>query len=387
MLANPLMLWLASTVYADRNPGDLADRHLFGSSSAIEHYLLDEFIPAMYAGRAWQSDSGGFHCTAMEARHWLGFLAYSVGPVTRYGKRRDWMEDEAQDEMGGASELAWWQFRFAADRSRLLRVAFRAAMLCSVAWALLIWVLTLNGNWRYDAYSGPLKPGNLLLTGPVGRFIRPTFTQLAIATPKTVREELQRGLAHLLNGLGGLFYHPLTAFAAIGFFVVVEVVLWNDMSKPRRLKVRPLAAIGNTIAAMIFCCFTFGAVVAFAFLPAHGSHYRLAALKVFLGEHSTWTSVLAVSLIGLTAIPWAFTTLASTSGITSPPESLRLDRRADIVVTLPNDQPLLRPYGCSAGFCWVLPMCFTQALQHLSRLRWVASLPSHHAHTPTHAFG
>lgn len=353
VLANPLMLWLARTVYADKSPDELADRILFNSRSSIEHYLLDELVPAVYADSSRWRDTGEFRCTAQRAQRWLGFLASFASEFRAHHKvDLHTAMDEQRADARSASELAWWQLRFAAGRLRVLRMVLRAAALFTLAWALLVWVLTQHGNWRHGAYSGPVNFGDLLLAGPVGQLIRPTMTQLAIATPRAVRHGMQVGFDSLFHTAGYSFSHPLPAIFShllpairsnplpalfvIFYFSWAAYIWfsWKGRTRPRRLKLRPVAALGHALAGMAGCCFVFGLVVFLTFLPVHGPYYRLAALEAFLGERSAWTSVLAVSLIGLTAIPSSFTTRTDISGTVNPQDSLRLDRQADIVVTV-----------------------------------------------------
>lgn len=86
-LSTPLTVWLARTVYAGRSddPSELLDPDRFGDRASLEGHLLDQLIPAVYAGPG----SGGSR-RADEAQRWLGFLASLLRHL-------------------GTGGLAWWE--------------------------------------------------------------------------------------------------------------------------------------------------------------------------------------------------------------------------------------------------------------------------------------
>ena len=89
VLATPLMVALARTIYSDtpdHDPAELLDTDRFGGPEALEDHLLTNFIPTVYGRepehrRAFDPD---------RAQHWLGYLAHHL---TRLG----------------TPDLAWWQ--------------------------------------------------------------------------------------------------------------------------------------------------------------------------------------------------------------------------------------------------------------------------------------
>jgi hypothetical protein len=95
VLSVPLMVWLASTVYATGGvePSELLDRGRFPDHKAIEDHLVDSLVERVFGNRdvayqnhasqAWPRD---------QARRWLGFLAQQ-------------MREQ------GVRELAWWDLR------------------------------------------------------------------------------------------------------------------------------------------------------------------------------------------------------------------------------------------------------------------------------------
>ncbi|MGW8742707.1 NACHT domain-containing protein [Streptomyces sp. NPDC055794] len=90
VLTSPLMATLTRSVYAssDRDPVELTDSRRFRNASAIEHHLLDAFIPTLYARSRRQDPARGWDPD--KAQHYLSFLAQGLGRQ-------------------GTSDLAWWK--------------------------------------------------------------------------------------------------------------------------------------------------------------------------------------------------------------------------------------------------------------------------------------
>jgi hypothetical protein len=350
VLANPLMLWLASLVYAGKSPDDLADSTLFGSRAAIEHYLLEEFVPAVYTDDVGRRDRRQLHCTVAQAQRWLGFLAGDSR--IQYDSLRDMRSGlnpfpflNRRRAVGFPADgtLAWWQFHPAARGWRLLGMGLRAAVLCAVTAGLLALVLARHGDWRHVAYLG-----DLFLGGPVGRLIRPTVDRLGTAVaPKTAQDFPQVVFAQF-HPAGRPFFNPslvlIVVGMVVGLFALGAIVKLgqSDIRGPKRLQIQVLPALSKALAGMmlygtIFVCAVYvisGSVFA-VYETSHPS-YRPAAVPAVIGSYSAWMSVLAVCLLGLTRIPLSFTTRAEVSGAVGPPELLRLDRQADIAVSLSN---------------------------------------------------
>jgi hypothetical protein len=297
VLANPLMLWLARVEYEGKSPDNLT---LFGSGKSIELYLLDEFVPAVYADNSGQPIAGQFHCTAQQAKRWLGHL--------------------------GAPVLAWWQINAVAGEWRRLGIGLRAAVLCTLAVILGIRVLEKHGNWRHGAYSGPVNLGSLLLYGPVGRLIQPTIHTLGMNVKGPARRDLAT-ISHVI----GAFAHQILIILAVALFVIV--VARRRSLGPRLAPIRLQFRAMGVLGALILCCVLFVMAALAALLLLYLTHWPVSAAE-FFSSRSTWIALLAVSLLGLITIPGSFTTRSDTSGNLSPDESLRLDRRADLAVTV-----------------------------------------------------
>jgi hypothetical protein len=297
VLANPLMLWLARVEYEGKSPGNLT---LFGSDESIRLYLLDEFVPTVYAGDSGPPVRGQFRCSAQQAQRWLGHL--------------------------GAPVLTWWEIDDVAGRWRRLGIALRTSVLCTVAAILGIRVLEQHGNWRHGAYSGPLNLDRLLLSGPVGRLIQPPVHTLSMSLKASARGDLA-SISHAVEAFG----HPILIIAVVSLFVI-GVARWRSPGPryaPMRLHFRP----GRVLGALGLCCVLFVMAAGASLAVLYLNHSPVSVAK-FFGSRSTWIALLAVSLLGLISIPRSFITRSDTSGNLSPDESLRLDRLADLVFTV-----------------------------------------------------
>jgi hypothetical protein len=103
VLATPLMVFLARTIYSDtpgRDPTELLDRASSSDEQAIERHLLAAFVPAIYQ----QPSPDRQVWKASHARSWLAFLA---GHMHRLGTR----------------DLAWWRLGDGNAAIRTLAVA------------------------------------------------------------------------------------------------------------------------------------------------------------------------------------------------------------------------------------------------------------------------
>jgi NACHT domain len=191
-LTSPLMLWLARTIYDhDRDPDELAHPYFRDDQGAIEGFLLDEFIPAIYQR---SSEREGFRCSPRNALRWFSFLAISLA------------EQRSQ-------EIAWWRL---GNRSYLrvpVSVAIRTAISVIIAWMLVVLVLRENGDWRAGAYFRRRSLRDLILAGPVGIRLAP----LVNGVRSTAGSPLRAGLQFLARLL------PWGSLPAITFWITVAV--------------------------------------------------------------------------------------------------------------------------------------------------------------------
>jgi NACHT domain len=153
VLTNPLMLWLARTVYerGTTRPGELADRDQFADRDAIEGHLLAAFIPAAYASRGRKR---GFHCSVAQAQRWLSFLA-------------------AEQSWVGSQDLAWWRLCLAEPGWSVVVFTVRTVLYTCVAWWAVTWALTRRMYWHDGVHTLHGRFRDLLFAGPLGREVRP----------------------------------------------------------------------------------------------------------------------------------------------------------------------------------------------------------------------
>ncbi|MFI1368826.1 helix-turn-helix domain-containing protein [Streptomyces griseochromogenes] len=103
VLATPLMVALARTIYSDtpeHDPASLLDDERFASPEELEDHLLDNFIPTVYRRRLPQSQGAAPHSAIApeRARRWLGHLAHHLSRLE-------------------TPDLAWWRLGSSLRRS------------------------------------------------------------------------------------------------------------------------------------------------------------------------------------------------------------------------------------------------------------------------------
>jgi hypothetical protein len=303
-LGNPLMLSLCRAIYTDRSPDELADRYRFAQRAAIEDHLLGRFVHAAYSPVSGPADEGGFHCTGEQAQRWLSFLA---GHADR--SYRPWSLRTALDYETSAPDLSWWHlYRAEHGAWRILGPVVRGIVRVGVIAALVTWILTRHAYWRYGPHNGSVRVrGDLLLAGPLGGLARPVAGQLA--PPSSV------GLA--------------IAAVVVTFVFMVDAAQVSP-PVPVRLSLSPFRTLRVVLTA----------AVTLPLLAAGGMVWGLTQephhlpAGTFIGSHATLLTLLAVALGGLLWLPRTLLVPTDRRGAVHPAESLRLDRQADIVVTL-----------------------------------------------------
>ncbi|MGW1975450.1 NACHT domain-containing protein [Streptomyces sp. NPDC001889] len=138
VLASPLMVALARTVYGDtsRDPAELADTERFPTAGSIERHLLDAFVPAAFADA--EGTEGVWRPEA--AHRWLRCLA----------RERALHGTGA----GGTWQLAWWELPAAMPRA--LRV-IGPALLALIATASALVPLAVYGGGVVGNWDSPLS--------------------------------------------------------------------------------------------------------------------------------------------------------------------------------------------------------------------------------------
>lgn len=115
VLATPLMVTLARTVYSDatdRDPAVLLDTGRFAGQQALEDHLLDSFVPTVYRRPPAGPDAPIWELD--RARRWLGHLACHLDQL-------------------GTRDLAWWELgNGARHRTRALITGLAAGLVLAV---------------------------------------------------------------------------------------------------------------------------------------------------------------------------------------------------------------------------------------------------------------
>jgi hypothetical protein len=333
-LTTPLLLALARTIYDDSAtaPAELTDRTRFPDFAAVENHLLEMFIPAVYAGRAtnrWVP--AGPRYSAAQATRWLAFLA-------------------AYLQRTGTQELAWWRLLPALRGAAGLGIALRGLLLAGVARVLLLWVLDGYGGWADGRYDAAVAWQDALLGGPVGQWL-----SSALDPPmKVLLEQLSPMVWSLLQ----VVLSPGFAAAAVGTAEVWALValavpsLLNGMVaevRPKTLRLAPHFTlrwlVTNVLNRAIVLCS--GPVV--YLLITRPSHLDLAAL---VRSRTSQCLLLLAVVLGVVGLPRSLVTGADLPGVRpqpgdparpgqltpvlqrSPEQTLRFDRRADLVSTV-----------------------------------------------------
>lgn len=303
VLATPLMLWLARTVYerSDRDPGELIDMHRFSDPETIENHLLDAFVPAAYA-------SGGrsrFRCTPKRAQRWLMFLAAYLNRTR-------------------SPDLAWWRLARAWHRARPIAAGLRMMLSIPIAWCLAVWVLWSHGDWRHGAYFPHESLENLLLGGPVGRLIQ--HTEGKILSAKSVHQFFS--LVASFFSLGSL---PQLVIALTLIVVLLSFVATfgkDPPIKPRAVKVRFLSVVSRAFWSTLLYL-AIGAFVVVAIVTntesSQADPFTAANIQLFKPE---W---LFFALLGFAASFRSVWATVDVARAVSPAEVLRLDRLAATV--------------------------------------------------------
>lgn len=216
-LATPLMVYLARTIYSDtpgHDPAELLDPIRFPTAKAIEDYLLDAFIPAVYQQphptqtglrkRPWDDPTN--------AHRWHTYLATHLHRLN-------------------TQDLAWWQLRDTVPRTvRVLFIApfwwlgigliFGLSYGFAIGLGLGLVLGTLAGLLSGFEANGPQPrrtPFQLRLEAKIRRLHHTPF-RLRSRLPALLKAFVRRLATGLIAGLGtGLLY-------GIAFGIVFGIV-------------------------------------------------------------------------------------------------------------------------------------------------------------------
>jgi hypothetical protein len=330
-LTTPLLLWLARTIYedSDNDPAELAAMARFADRAAIENHLLDMFVPAVYAPRAYRGGGPRPRYPARRATRWLAFLA-------------------AHLERTGTQELAWWRLYPARAGADGLGVVVRLVLLGGLGWALMRWMVR-----GYEGYTGSMPWRRILLGGPVGRYLRAPLDP-AIAW---LDGRIGDGLAPVVDEL---LRPNLLPWLIVGLLARARSADEGPSGdEPKTLAVAPLAAFRRLVSTlwglvgidgiglMVYLFVgarkapeDIGDLLHVAWLPMNRALVVLALLLFVVRLLPRWLVLRVPVATGSPAAgpPTGAEDPApqrpADAGLLSPEELLRLDRRADLATTL-----------------------------------------------------
>lgn len=300
VLANPLMLWLARTVYEQgtTQPGELADHVRFSSREAIEGHLLAGFVPAVYATRS-HDGRPGFRCSPAQAQRWLGFLAAWQGRTN-------------------SADIAWWRLYLAEPGWSAAVSLVRAVLYTTATWWAVTWALTRRGYWRGGHYDDRGHFRDLLLAGPLGRVVRPLTGPLADKGLPPGFDQDVKHFIHIVEGFGPVrIAGTVVVLAVLGSFSSDRV---PDPQTPR------LTFAGFRHAVLRNWAWI--AVVAYLVWLSRSYREPIGVIA------SLWLTQLVLIWIGILTAGWMLSSLAVPMDVSSAAGPVALLRRTRWVYLL-----------------------------------------------------
>ena len=285
VLTNPLMLWLARTVYerGDTDPSDLTG---LTSRDEVETHLLTAFVPAVYPDSAQRA----------RAMRWLGFLA-------------------ARQERDASRDIAWWRLWRAEWGWSAVLTAIRVALYICVAWSALTLALTRLGYFRDGGYDHVRQ---LVLAGPLGRAVLPVTTWF----PQHSKVDLDTAL-HSILALGLATWVLIAAPAGLLF----GAIAFGAKPVVPRTAGFPAARLRNGVIGQ---CAAFG-LVAFGWWRYQGQREPIAAIM------SLWRTDLVLTWFGLIMVAWVIRNLTVPVTTTGNPGSLLRSTRETYLLKCAGD--------------------------------------------------
>ncbi len=329
-LNNPLMVFLARTIYSDtpgHDPTELLDTHRYPTTETLQEYLLAAFVPAVYQAN---------HVHSARAPRW------DTGRAHRY---LTYLADHLH--RAGTHDLAWWQLRDTVPRWRRTLI-FGAADGLILATAVILYIGLFSWFFfpRDDTVLSVMVLETLLAGGLTGvaatimstltvatmigstAVLRQFSRRFNISTDRSSRTPvaLMSGLEiALITTLIPLLFWPASfqaGFITFALAFTAGVMVWHV--GPRRVGPRPMLSRLQIRGQLWFICArtTFGFAAGCMISPI----FSLAYLRVF------WPNVIIVISIGIIgafifAIAFGLEAPADATDVTSAAQSVARDRR------------------------------------------------------------
>lgn len=300
VLTNPLMLWLARSVYELRrnDPGELVDAAQPLGRTAIEDHLVQAFVPSVYARR--HSRRHSFRCRPDQAQRWLSFLASHIDRIDTHN-------------------LSWWRLASAWRVLAPIGVGIRMALRWSAVWVAAAAVVWWQARPSFDPSYAPVHLSDLFLNGPFGQLLRPHLDPVFAEVPWAGFDA-----GFLFNG--NTFTTAVAYAALAGIASSVVAIFFPKESQPRALQLRRPGIIRTAITCVAMFTLIHAAVVGISTNPGDGAD---AAYIL-----RSWLLLLIAGMVVVTSVPSWVSVPADMSRAVSPIDVLRQDLRTDVVVTV-----------------------------------------------------
>jgi hypothetical protein len=333
VLTTPLMLWLARTVYenTEDDPSELTTNN-FKTQESIEHHLLDAFLPAVYARR---SERSKFNCAPSQAQRWLRFIATYLAKT-------------------GSPNLAWWRLTSITRVWRPLGVGIRFTLSIIVAWTLTVALLKRHGYWEHGAYNSHGHLSDFILSGPLGKGIRPMVDQwlAVIQQSASVHHSVDIGLTPIRWFSWGSLPVLALRIGLVATLLGVFSMIADRPIPPKVIRFKSLRPIGRLILTLLL----FLANVAILILMALHYSPTVSAAKAVLHTHSGHLLLLFFLLYTVLSSSPSFSAQVEETRATSPAKVLRLDRHASLLTLLVANVPFALLLFLYAG--WEITLIF-----------------------------
>ena len=320
VLENPLMLYLARREYEHADPQELAYLAYFDGQAVIRNTCWAVSCPpctpsrlTRRAGSAAGSPAGraaGSVAPASRPSAGLGICPPRSMTTASIRIRPDPMTRHCPNWPGGS------QRRSRPVASSGHHCARRPAVDCA-AGAVAVWVLTQTGNWRHGAYTGPVNFTSLLLSGPVGRLIRPTAHILGIAATRAFGHSRLTTWGRVID-----YYFAHSALVVLTAAVLLAVATVFTVSGgsagpaffPRRLKFSAAKIAARTLRG----CRTFFFLALVPSVVLLWLAHWPGSFAAFWHARSTWIALASVTLLGLRTAATALDVPSETVGDPQP---------------------------------------------------------------------
>jgi hypothetical protein len=224
--------------------------------------------------------------------------------------------------------VAWWRLNRTVRFAGPFCAVVRTLLLFNVWWWLATRILSRHAGHYHTFEEWRAGVRDIAFSGPLGRLCWPAFAPLW----NPVRDSLEwlypklPAIApwHSLSSWNIALAVLAFVWAALDFSIPAD----STVLGPRKLRFRLSSALGGAMSGMLRAAFVW-ALLIYSLLTYVPSLSDSAGAVQFFGTAASWRAVFFLALFGLTSVSARFVTALDVSRSVSPPESLRMDRKAD----------------------------------------------------------